>query len=64
MGAGIGVGFADAMKLVEEDMKKAIPTKFDGLNIDVDAVDRFTSASNGKSSRSIVYEITLFASSL
>ena len=47
MGLGIGVGFADAMKLVEEDMKKAIPTEFDGLNIDVDAVSRSTPTSNG-----------------
>ena len=47
MGLGIGVGFADAMKLVEEDMKKAIPTEFDGLNIDVDAVSRSTPISNG-----------------
>lgn len=29
MGAGIGVGFVDAMKQVEEDMQKAIPTDFD-----------------------------------
>lgn len=50
MGMGIGVGFANAMKLVEEDMKKAIPTEFDGLNIDVDAVSRLTSASNEASS--------------
>jgi hypothetical protein len=50
MGAGIGVGFADAMKLVEEDMKKAIPTEFDGLNIDVDAVGKFAAASNVASS--------------
>lgn len=47
MGLGIGVGFADAMKLVEEDMKKAIPTEFDGLNIDVDAVSRTMPNSNG-----------------
>ena len=31
MGAGIGVGFVDAMKGVERDMQKAIPTNF---NID------------------------------
>jgi len=47
MGMGIGVGFTDAMKLVEEDMKKAIPTEFDGLNIDVDAVSRPILNSNG-----------------
>jgi len=29
MGAGIGVGFTDAMGKVENDMKKAIPTDFD-----------------------------------
>jgi len=29
MGAGIGVGFVDAMKQVEEDMQKAIPSDFD-----------------------------------
>ncbi len=47
MGLGIGVGFADAMKLVEEDMKKAIPTEFAGLNIDVDTVSRSTPSPNG-----------------
>jgi len=47
MGMGIGVGFADAMKLVEEDMKKVIPTEFDGLNIDVDAVSRSAPITNG-----------------
>lgn len=47
MGLGIGVGFADAMKLVEEDMKKAIPTEFDGMNINVDAVGRPMPNSNG-----------------
>jgi phage-related protein len=40
MGLGIGMGFTDAMKSVEEDMKKAIPTQFDGLNVDVDAASR------------------------
>ena len=29
MGAGIGVGFVDAMKGVEKDMRKAVPTNFD-----------------------------------
>lgn len=29
MGAGIGVGFQDAMKGVEDDMQKSIPTDFD-----------------------------------
>jgi len=40
MGLGIGVGFTDAMRGVEDDMKKAIPTKFDGPSIDVDAVSQ------------------------
>ncbi|MDD4688507.1 MAG: phage tail protein [Eubacteriales bacterium] len=34
MGAGIGVGFLDAMNGVEKDMQKAIPTQFD-VNADV-----------------------------
>ena len=38
MGLGLGAGFTNAMRSVEEDMKRAIPTKFDGLNIDVGAV--------------------------
>ena len=38
MGEGIAVGFSDAMKGVEEDMKKAIPTEFEGLDVDVNAV--------------------------
>ena len=38
MGLGLGVGFTDAMRSVEEEMKRAIPTRFDGLNIDVGAV--------------------------
>ena len=29
MGAGIGIGFTDAMNGVERDMKNAIPTNFD-----------------------------------
>lgn len=29
MGAGIGVGFTDAMSGVEKDMENAIPTAFD-----------------------------------
>ena len=49
MGLGLGVGFADAMRFVEEDIKKAIPTKFDGLNIDVSAATRTLSASNERS---------------
>ena len=50
MGLGLGVGFADAMRFVEEDIKKAIPTKFDGLNIDVAAAMRTPSASNERNS--------------
>ena len=47
MGLGLGVGFTDAMRSVEEDMKRAIPTKFDGLNIDVGAVAKSPTASKG-----------------
>jgi phage-related protein len=50
MGLGLGVGFADAMRSVEEDMKKAIPTKFDGLNIDVSAVTKTPSSLNERAS--------------
>ena len=49
MGLGLGVGFADAMRFVEEDIKKAIPTKFDGLNIDVAAATKIPAASNERS---------------
>lgn len=37
MGAGVGVGFVDAMRTVEDQMKKAIPTDFSDLSVDVDA---------------------------
>jgi phage-related protein len=47
MGLGLGGGFTDAMRSVEEDMKRAIPTKFDGLNIDVGAVAKSPTASKG-----------------
>jgi len=50
MGLGLGVGCADAMRFVEEDIKKAIPTKFDGLNIDVSAATRTSPASNERNS--------------
>jgi phage-related protein len=33
MGAGIGVGFTEAMDAAEKDMQKAIPTSFDDLNV-------------------------------
>lgn len=46
MGQGIGVGFTDAMRSVEDDMKKAIPTKFDGLDVDVDASLRGSAGPN------------------
>ena len=49
MGLGLGVGFSDAMRSVEEEMKRAIPTKFDGLNIDVDAVAKSPTASKESS---------------
>ena len=50
MGLGLGVGFTDAMRSVEEEMKRAIPTKFDGLNIDVGAVVKSPATSNTSSS--------------
>lgn len=37
MGAGVGVGFVGAMRTVEDQMKKAIPTDFGDLLVDVDA---------------------------
>ena len=52
MGLGLGVGFTDAMRSVEEEMKRAIPTKFDGLNIDVAAVTKTPSSPNGSISAS------------
>ena len=46
MGAGIGVGFVDAMKGVEQDMQKAIPTNF---NIDANLDGMVpVSGSNGR----------------
>jgi phage-related protein len=50
MGLGLGVGFTDAMRSVEEEMKRAIPIKFDGLNIDVAAVAKSPSSSNERGS--------------
>ena len=50
MGLGLGVGFTDAMRSVEEEMKRAIPTKFDGLNIDVGTVVKSPATSNTSSS--------------
>ena len=47
MGLGLGVGFTDAMRSVEEEMKRAIPTKFAGLNIDVGAIGTIPSAAKG-----------------
>ena len=46
MGLGLGVGFTDAMRSVEEEMKRAIPTKFNGLNIDVAAVAKPSFSAN------------------
>ena len=40
MGLGLGVGFTEAMRSVEAEIKQAIPTKFDGLNLDVAAVTK------------------------
>ena len=50
MGLGLGVGFTDAMRSVEEEMKRAIPTKFDGLNIDVGAIVKSPVSSSTSSS--------------
>jgi len=50
MGLGLGVGFTDAMRSVEEEMKRAIPTKFDGLNIDVGTVVKSPATTNTSSS--------------
>lgn len=47
MGLGLGAGFTDAMRSVEDEMKRAISTKFDGLNIDVDAGGKSPTASKG-----------------
>jgi len=54
MGLGLGVGFTDAMRSVEEEMKRAIPTKFDGLNIDVGAVVKspVSSSASGSTAQS------------
>jgi len=38
MGEGIGVGFSSVMKDVESEMKNAIPTEFNDLKMDVNAV--------------------------
>ena len=50
MGLGLGVGFTAAMKTVEEEIKRAIPTKFDGLNIDVAAVTKAPTYLNERAS--------------
>ena len=43
MGAGIGVGFTDAMSGVEKDMEKAIPTDFDlDMNTAVNGLNSMT----------------------
>ena len=46
MGLGLGAGFTNSMRSVEEEMKRAIPTRFDGLNIDVGAVMKTPSTTN------------------
>ena len=50
MGFALGYGFTAAMKTVEEEIKRAIPTKFDGLNIDVAAVTKAPAYSNERAS--------------
>ena len=64
MGQGIGVGFTYAMRGVEDDMKKAIPTKFDGLDVDVDASLRGSAGPNNpaapsSNNTSNTYEIVI-----
>ena len=50
MGLALGSGFTDAMRSVEEEMKRAIPTKFDGLDIDVNAVGKIPATSSARES--------------
>jgi len=45
MGAGLGVGFTDAMNVVERDMKNAIPTNFD-VNANVTGAGRNSNTIN------------------
>ncbi len=53
MGAGIGVGFTDAMDGVEKDMQKAIPTDFD---LDMNAA---VSGTNGISVAAQAFNVTI-----
>ena len=50
MGLGLGVGFTDAMRTVEAEIKRAIPTKLDGLNLDLATVAKTPSYTNECSS--------------
>ena len=50
MGFALGSGFTAAMKTVEEEIKRAIPTKFDGLNLDVAAITKVPAVSNERTS--------------
>ena len=54
MGEGIGEGFEKAMGAVREDMKKAIPREFDGLEIDVNAVGNVISDTSGVSGEGVM----------
>lgn len=58
MGKGLGDGFLKEMSLVEEDMKRAIPTKFEGLSIDVDASANLKAGAGTTSLAPAAQEIT------
>ena len=61
MGAGIGVGFVDAMKGVEEDMQKAIPTNFD---VDASLDGMTATAGNGDRAFNVTIPLTLDGTTL
>ena len=61
MGAGIGVGFVDAMKGVEEDMQKAIPTDFD---VDASLDGMATAVGGGDRAFNVTIPLTIDGSTL
>lgn len=54
MGFGLGAGFSDAMKDVEKDMQKAVPTDF---NVDMSGAVEGVSGFGGVSGRS--FDVTI-----